>query len=551
MPEPLAASEVGRPGSAPRAAPGLAPWALALVLVASVAAVYEAVRGQGFVNFDDGRYLYQNARVRAGLTGEGVRWAFGSVVVGNWHPLTVISLMADVELFGVSARATKLVNVALHALNAGLVLAFLRAATGSLWRGALAAALFALHPLRVESVAWVSERKDVLSTLFWLLALLGWVRFVRRPSAARYALVALAFALGLMAKPMLVTLPLTLLLVDVWPLGRLAPRELLSAKAWPLLREKLPLLALSLAASAAAVLSQRAGGAVAAEESIPLPARLGNAAASAVAYLGKALWPADLAVIYPHPALAGGLAAWKVVAALAVLGAISAVAALQARTRPWLLFGWGWYLVTLLPVAGIVQVGLQGMADRYTYVPLLGPAIAVAWTAGEWAGRGEAARLAVPALASAALVALGAAAHGQVSVWKDSFTLFGHALSATGEGNALAWRNLGVAHLDAGRPDLALPALAESVRLGPYDAHAWMNLGIASLATGDVEGGAAHLQRAARMKPSDPYVWFNLGLAAAMLGRWDEAALAEDRLTALGSDLAPRLGERVRARQGR
>ncbi len=525
-------------------------WALSLALVAAVAVVYAAVTGQAFVNFDDGRYVYQNARVRAGLSWHGVGWALTTFHCANWHPLTWLSYMLDAQLFGVSAPAHKLVNVAFHAANAVLVFALLKLATGSRWRSALAAALFALHPLRVESVAWVSERKDVLSTFFWLLALIAWVRYARAPSMRRYGAVALPFALGLLAKPMVVTLPLTLLLIDCWPLRRIDPSRIFRAEGWALVREKLPLLVLSAVASGSTLAAQRAGGAVSSSEAVDLGARLVNAAQSAAAYLAKAVWPTDLAVIYPHPALVGGFSAWKVAASVGVLAAITCVAAWQRTRRPWVAFGWGWFLVTLLPVLGMVQVGLQGMADRYTYVPLVGPAVAVAWLAGELADRGTAPRAIAVAFSVVGLLALAVATRRQVAVWRDSFTLFRHALEVTGPENPLALRNLGIAHQDAGRPDLALPLLSESVRLGPYDAHAWMNLGIAYASLGAAEEGAACLRKAAAMAPGDPPVWFNLGIAAALQGRWDEAAAAEARLRALGSDLADRLAERARARRG-
>ncbi|MFT3916770.1 MAG: tetratricopeptide repeat protein [Anaeromyxobacteraceae bacterium] len=511
-------------------------WALAAGLLVATAALYAGVRGQAYVVVDDLTYYARNARVLEGLGGANVRWAFGTFYLGNWHPLTWLSYLADAELFGLDAGAQKLENVALHAANAALLFALLRAATGSTWRSLLAAALFALHPLRVESVAWVSERKDVLAGALWWTTALAWVAWTRRPSWWRYALAALAFALGLMAKAMLVTLPAALLLVDAWPLGRIGPGGIVARVA-----EKWALWLLAAAGAWIAFQAQAAGGAVNDLVVFGPAARLGGAALGAAAYLGKLVWPVGLAAAYPHPALApGGLVAWKVGLALAVLVGLGALGWWQRARRPWLAFGYAWFLVTLLPVAGLIQVGLQGMADRYTYVPLVGPAVAIAWSAGELAARSQAWRRGVVAAAVGCLLVLATLTVRQVSTWEDSFTVYGHALRVTDD-NYLALKALGAAHGEARRPEAALPLLEQAVALMPSDAHAWMNLGLCQAMLGKPGEGLASLRRAAALRPGDDAIWFNLGLTAALSGAPKEAQAALQRLRALRSPLAETL----------
>lgn len=537
------------PGERPASSAGaeaVRAWLVCAALVVLVAAVYGQVAGFGFVNFDDPRYVTQNAQVRAGLTWRGVAWAFGGFRIANWSPLTLLSLMADVELFGPDPGALHVVNAALHAANAVLLFLVLRAATGGAWRSACVAALFAVHPLHVESVAWISERKDLLSTFFWLLAIGGWLRWVRRPGPGRMAWVAGAMALGLLSKPMVVTLPLTLVLLDVWPLRRLGGAAPTAPRLWPLLAEKWPLLALSGAGGVVTVLAQRHGGAVADAAAIPLAARLGNAVLSYGLYLWRTAWPSGLSAVYPHPALTpAGLPWGAVLGAAAALVAITAVAAWSWRARPYLAVGWGWYLLTLLPVIGLVQVGLQGSADRYTYVPLVGPFLAVVWAAADLAQGRRLLRGALAAAGVALVAGAAVSARAQAATWRDSFTLFGRAVEISPE-NGLAWRNLGVAWQDAGRPDLAIPALRQSVRLLPFDARTWLDLAIAHMTAGQGEDADACFAKALGMAPGDPFIWFNLGIAQGM--RRDGAGLArtERALRQLDPELAAELERRLR-----
>jgi tetratricopeptide (TPR) repeat protein len=522
-----------------------------LLLVALVWAVYWSVGSNGFVAYDDPGYIQENPVVKLGLTADGVRWAFTTWTIANWHPLTWLSHMLDVQLFGVEPAWHHRENVLWHCANTLLLLAFLGRTTGGWWRSALVAALFSVHPLRVESVAWISERKDVLSTFFFLLALLAYAAYARRQGALRYLAVALAFALGLLAKPMVVTLPALLLLLDVWPLRRLPAGRLSATALWPLLREKLPLFALSAVSSAVTFLAQARGGAVRSVVGLPFSARAANAVVSAASYLGKTLWPTDLAVLYPHPGYRpGGIPAWKVAFATALLLGITAIALREVRRRPYLLAGWGWYLVTVLPVIGLVQVGQQGMADRYTYLPLIGPVFAAVWAAAEGA---EKLRMPRAALAVAGLVlVLGAAwiARVQVGYWRDTLTLFDHATRVT-EDNRIAWKNVGSARFERGEPAEALAAFAEATRIDPEDPDLWFDQGMALSALGRYREATSRFEQAIRLEPSDGESWFNLGITWAKLRQPDRVAAVAQRLRPLDPVRADELERMARLLAGR
>jgi protein O-mannosyl-transferase len=498
-------------------------------LCALSAAVFWRVGSFGFVAFDDPRYVLENPAVRAGLSWSGARWALGATWASNWHPLTWLSLMLDVETFGLDPGWMHRVNALWHGADAVLLFLVLRSATGSLWRPALVAALFAVHPLHVESVAWIAERKDVLSAFFWLLAMGAWVRYARRPSAWRYLPVAGAMALGLLAKPMVVTLPIVLLLLDFWPLGRADPARPWRSWLPRLLLEKLPLLALSLASSAVTLLAQSGGGAVSASARLPLGSRAGNALLATAWYLEKAFWPASLAAFYPHPGLGpGGMPTWKVLGAGALLLAISALAIRQWRRRPWLAVGWAWYLVALLPVIGLVQVGRQGMADRYSYLPLIGIFAALAWSL-PWPPALRLRRWLVAGAAGAAVLALAVAARAQAETWRDTGSLFTRA-TAVDRDNWLAWGNLGLWHFDQGRRDEALRAFREAVRAAPWDADGWANVAACHAAEGRWGLAAEALERAVALAPGDEDDWAHLAEAAWRAGRPRRAAQALDHL---------------------
>jgi len=509
-----------------------------LALAVLVLAVFAQTAGFGFVNVDDDAYVYENRHVLAGLSARGVGWAFGGFRVQNWHPLTWLSHMADVSLLGPAPGPMHAVNVALHLAAALLLLAVLRAATGSTWRSAAVAALFAVHPLHVESVAWISERKDVLSTALGLAALLAWVRWVRGGSRRAYGAALGLFVLSLLAKPMLVTLPGLLLLLDGWPLGRLplcTAREAFRALP-PLLAEKLPFLALSAVASAVTVAAQSSGGADAALAHLPPGRRGGNALLSVAAYLGQAAWPADLAVFYPHRAtVPGALSAARVAGAATLVLALTALALRERLRRPWLLFGWLWFLGTLLPVVGLVQVGSQAMADRYTYVPLVGIFVAVAWGAGELAARGPAWRAGVLGAGAAALLGLAAVAHAQVGVWRDAVTLQRHALQVN-PANWKAWQGLCSAELDLGRLGEAAPACERAVALLPTFHDAWNTLGVVHARRGEHALALQHFRHALELRPGYFLALRNAGAALGNLGRPAEAAPLLAQAAALRPD---------------
>jgi hypothetical protein len=402
-----------------------------LALVAATAAVYWPVLGNDFVNYDDPGYVTTNEFVQQGLTWEAVKWAFVTGKQANWHPLTWLSHMLDCELFGLEHPwGHHLTSLLLHALNTVLLFGLMRTLVrGRLWPAALVAAVFALHPLHVQSVAWVAERKDVLSAAFGLGAMLAYVRYARHPGILRYLPVPLLLALGLMAKPMLVTLPFVLLLFDYWPLRRLEPdpgRGLAKRVGW-LLLEKLPLLALAAASSVVTYLVQHAGGAVKDTIQYPWSERWANAVVALARYLGKTVWPTDLIVFYPHPV--GGWPIGLVLAAGALVLGITLMTVYAARARPYLIAGWLWFVGTLVPVIGLVQVGAQSMADRYMYLPLIGLAMMVAYGLSDLVRAWPRARVPVVAVTLVALIASSAAATWQLGYWRNSVTLFQHELA--------------------------------------------------------------------------------------------------------------------------
>jgi len=489
---------------------------VALLLAGAVVAVYWPVLGFEFVSYDDSMYVTRNREVQRGLGAESLWWAWTTLYAANWQPLTWMSHMVDWDLYGPRPAGHHATSVLLHAANTLLLFALLDRTTGSPWRGALVAALFALHPLRVESVAWVSERKDVLSAFFWFLTLLAYVRYVRAPSAGRYALVAVGLVLGLAAKPMVVTLPFTLLLLDYWPLARFGGAAR-TATAWRLVREKLPLFVLVTAASTLTIVAQRRGGAMGPLSEHPLGVRIGNAVVSYVSYLGKALWPQSLSILYPHPG--GSLPEWRIVASAALLLVVTAVALRERQRRPYLLVGWLWYLVTLAPVSGLIQAGEQGMADRFTYVPLVGIFVGAVWLLPS--PRGALAVLAAP-LAIALLLALAARTSQQLPAWQDSMTLYTHAL-AVNEANPTAHANLGAELVGRGRIDEARVHFERCIELSPRCTTGRDNLGALLLDEGRVDEAIARFEESLRIDPDSAEAHEGLGQAFVRLGRGTEA----------------------------
>ncbi|MGD9647013.1 MAG: tetratricopeptide repeat protein [Pirellulales bacterium] len=498
---------------------------IGVALFAATVLAYAPVVRNDFVHFDDDVYITANPQVRGGLTAEGVRWAFTTAHASNWHPLTWLSHMLDCQLFGLQPVGHHVVNVLFHALNTVLVFAVLlritrlkppngatnavrgkqprdsrsRPATRDnqqntaaandspyLWRASLVAALVGLHPLRVESVAWAAERKDTLSTLFWWLSIAAYAAYVDKPNWRRYSLIVIGLLAGLMAKPAVVSLPVVLLLLDYWPLERLTVNGRDQSQIWKTLRralvEKLPLALLCAAASAVTIWVQRRGGSLSGVQALPFSYRVGNALLAYVQYLGMMVWPRGLAPYYPHrkPAFdAHGVWQPAVLASLVLLVAITVAVVWLRKRKPYLVVGWFWYLVTLLPMIGLVQVGRQALADRYTYLPSFGIALAVVWSVGDlFDGAPAAVRrwLAVPALGL--LIALAALTFRQVQVWRDDLALFSHAVKVTAD-NEVARHNLGATLLLANRPRDATTHLREAIRVRPDYASACRLLAIA------------------------------------------------------------------------
>ncbi len=466
-------------------------------LVSAVLLIYGQTGGDDFISYDDPGYVTNNPSIRGGVTWESARWAFTSTYFYNWHPLTWLSYIVDYQLYGLSPRGYHLTNVLLHAANTLFLFLILRSMTGDVWPSVVVAALFGVHPLHVESVAWVSERKDVLSTLFWLLATGAYARYAATRSRMWYAAALGLFALGLTAKPMLVTLPFVLLLLDWWPLRRVelqfdgATRK----RAAGLVVEKAPFLLLSAISIAITVYAQSAGGAVAALEHFPLSARVGNALVSYVAYLEKTVWPVGLSVRYPHPGVA--LPLWKVLTAVFILLVVTAAAIRWWRSRPYVVVGWFWYLGTLVPVIGLVQVGDQAMADRYTYVPLIGVFVIVAWGARDLAARRWRVRVAAPWLAAAAVIVLSIAAWSQAGYWRDSVTLYEHAASVV-DGDPLLHYTLANELRERGRLGEAARHYEDALRFDPNYVAAHTNLGPILAQQGRFDDAITHYVAALR-----------------------------------------------------
>lgn len=497
-----------------------------LVLAILTIALFSPLAMCDFINFDDDHYVYNNAFVREGMTWQGVREAFTTYACANWHPLTWLSLMLDAQLFGAdNAGAFHFVNVLIHAANAALLFLALAHMTGRSGPSALVALLFAVHPLHVESVAWVSERKDVLSTFFWMLVLWSYSHYARHPTRIAYAGVLVFFVLGLLAKPMLVTLPCVLLLCDFWPLARWSQFPSGKTALARLFVEKIPLFMLSAACCVMTVIAQRSEGAVGGLEDYPLFARFGNALAGYVFYLGKTIWPTGLAIFYPYSA--NQWSPIMLTAAGALLLAISVAAIAMARTRPALLFGWLWYLGTLIPVIGLVQVGKQSVADRYTYVPLIGVFIMLAFGSSmEWLARGMP-RFALKGAMALVTGLLMLVTSRQIVHWRDNGTLFQHALAVT-EDNWLAHLNLGVALEGVKRSEEALEQYQQAVRIRPQSQIAQLRLGIALNRRGNFNDAETHLRAAVNLKPEFVAPRVELASVLTRLGKID-AAISECR----------------------
>ncbi|HEY5999394.1 MAG TPA: tetratricopeptide repeat protein [bacterium] len=490
----------------------------ALLLAAVTAVVFLPAADGGFSALDDPDYVTDNAVVLAGLTWDGVRRAFTETRASNWHPLTWVSHMLDVDLFGLDARGHHAVNVLFHALNAGLLLLLLSGATGMLGRSLSAAALFALHPLRVESVAWVAERKDVLAGCLTLMAMLAHCRYARRPGRLRHAAVVGLAVLAMLAKPSAVALPLLLLVLDWWPLGRLGPHAGPAATGGPSVRavlgEKVPLAAAAAITTGAAFLAQGAAGSMMSFATLSVPWRLANAAVALAVYPAKALWPATLSVIYLHPGPMVPLAAVAVAVLLLAVGALAAWR--LARAKPWLAAGGAWYLAAVLPMLGLVQVGWQSMADRYTYLPLVGLVLAAVWLAAEAVRGRRAAARALAICAALVVVVFAGATRARIAAWRTDEALFGQAVAATGRHWYPVYM-LGTALRRDGRPQESLALFEEVVRRMPAFLPAYWGLGRALLDLGRGDEALAAYEAAARQDPGSAEARERLGDAALLV----------------------------------
>jgi cytochrome c-type biogenesis protein CcmH/NrfG len=502
--------------------------AVALGLALATLAVYWPLPDTQFTNHDDPFYVTGNGHVTGGLTSANAWWALTSFERSNWHPLTWLSLQLDAQLFSAKAFWFAVTNLLLHIANVLVLFVVWRQLTGEIGPSALVAALFALHPLHVESVAWVSERKDVLSTLFWMLTLWAYIGYTRKPGVLRYAATALAFVLGLTAKPMLVTLPFVLLLLDYWPLRRFGTADAPRLRA--LVIEKVPLFILSAATCVVTVVAQGSGTAIGSLAQFTLSDRLTNALVSYAIYLVQTIWPFNLAVHYPYEHLA-----WtdgRVLGACLLLGAITALSVWQAGKRPFLLVGWFWYLGTLVPVIGLVQVGSQAHADRYTYIPLIGIFVMVAWSLAELARRNEGTHRLVRAVSVALLICCAALTWLQVTHWHDSFALWGHALTATGP-NAEAHNGLAAAFRDARDLGRAVEHYDRAVEISPGDTHARWNLGMCLLFLGRLDDASAQFSEILRIEPNNANTHFQLGVIAGLEGRTGEAVACYEEVLRL------------------
>jgi tetratricopeptide (TPR) repeat protein len=495
-----------------------------MALTVIIFAVYMQTGNHQFLNFDDNVYVTSNSHLASGITSKNIIWAFTSVYAANWHPLTWLSHMADVQFYGMNPRGHHLTNVVLHTVSSLLLLLFLLRSTGSLWQSSFVAALFALHPLHVESVAWVAERKDVLSALFWLLTLIFYAEYVVKKKPRLYMLSLISFVLGLMSKPMLVTLPLVMLLMDFWPLDRYRREEGRAGRVKALIKEKIPFLACSFLSGIVTIYAQHKGGAIAGLTVMSFWLRMENALIAYVKYIGKTVWPHDLAVLYPIPV---SFPLWQVICSLLVLLFLSAATIRAGRRYPYLPVGWFWFLVTLVPVIGFIQVGMQSMADRYSYIPLIGLFIMTAWGVPDLI-KGLHYREGILALlAGAAIIASAAVTWRQLGYWQDNISLFRHTLQVTTD-NYLMNNNLGWSLAEKGDMDAAVQQYQEALRIKPDYTLSLNNMGLALAGKGDLDAAIREFRKALRSNPDYSDAHYNLGIALAGKGDLD-AAIREYR----------------------
>ncbi|MFC1857527.1 tetratricopeptide repeat protein [Thermodesulfobacteriota bacterium] len=513
----------------------------------ATATVYWPVGAHDFVYFDDDLYVTENEYVRKGFTPEGLVWSFTDVKVGNWHPLTWLSHMLDIELYGQHPGGHHLMSAGFHILNALLLFFVFKCMTGAMWQSGLVAALFALHPLNVESVAWVAQRKSVLCTFFWMLCLGSYALYVEKPRFGRYLLVIICFLMGGLTKPMIITLPFVLILLDYWPLGRCSignsiPTDPSSAHQRSvafLVREKVPLLVFALVLAAVALIDQQGSGALGSLETYPISVRMGNALISYAGYIVKMIFPHDLAFLYPYP---DAILLWQIAGAMGLLVGISILAVCSAKRHPWFLVGWLWYLGTMVPVIGLVQVGAQAMADRYAYIPFIGLFIIISWGISEIAARRPNWRTQLFFLAAAVLLILMAVTGRQVRYWANSIALFERALAVTAD-NYIAHNNLGVVLAEQGRTAEAMAHLREALRIKPDYPDARGNLNTLLGIREKIDNDIAKLHDVLAVHPQEPLLYDTLGNLYKRKGEFPKAIAAYQKALSFQSTYLPALND--------
>ncbi len=495
-------------------------WSIFLIVIITSLVYFQAIHFD-FVNYDDDGYVYQNPLVKSGISIKGIFEAFSEMYKANWIPLTLISYMMDTEIFGVSPIGYHFTNIFFHILNSVLLFIFLKISTGNVRSGFVVAILFAIHPLHVESVAWISERKDVLSTFFGLCALIMYIRYATQRDWKKYLAVFMLFLCSLMSKPMLVTIPMIFLLLDFWPIQRIPSNQ--NSKnirtLWMLVLEKLPFFILSLIFSVIAILSQKSGGTVGTTTGFPFSARLMNAMVSYAEYIFKAFWPTNLAVIYPYRHEIDIL---QLIVSILVLLAITCAVIYCNKKNPALFVGWSWFLITLLPVIGFIQVGTQAMADRYTYVPLIGLFISAVWSINHLIIKFRFNQWIVAMATATIILTFSMMTFNQITTWKNSATLFEHALSVTHD-NWVAHLNYGEALLERGQVEEAIRQYQKALVIKPDFELAYLNIGVAFAKKGQTDHAIANYQKALSIEQNLPSAWLNMGNAYFRKGMPDKA----------------------------
>ncbi|MFH1371967.1 MAG: tetratricopeptide repeat protein [Planctomycetota bacterium] len=521
-----------------------------ILIYAGIAAItiaaYEPIRNNSFIGLDDPTYITDNPNVNSGITVDSVIGAFTKTYAANWHPLTWLSHMLDCEIYGLNPLGHHITSLLIHIAGSVLLFRVLSRMTRATWASAFVAAMFAVHPVHVESVAWAAERKDVLSGLFWILTMLAYVHYTERPNLKRYALVLLAFVMGIMSKPMVVTLPFVLLLLDYWPLERFRRQKteeaFQKASIGRLILEKTPLFALSAVSSVITFIAQKSGGAVIALEKIPLNYRIANMFVSYIRYIGKTIWPSRLAVLYPHPHIHPSEATAVICVILFVLITILSIDI--GRRRKYAAVGWLWYAGTLVPVVGLIQVGSQGIANRYMYIPMIGLFIIAAWGIKDLIGNRRRYRIVAAVSAAAVLLSAVALTRIQVGHWQNNITLFGYATKVT-EDNSRAETNYGIALAAAGRLDEAVLHLTSAIRKDPTNPEASNYLGKVFLNQGKYDEAIECFNELIELQPDSAEAYYNLGMALGMQGKNDDAIQCFSRTIALDPkfpDIYKRMG---------